>query len=77
MTTAVRIAIDAHADVLSIPVKAVRRQEQRPFVWKRSNASNVRVPVTLGLKDNNYWEVRAGLAEGDEILTSDPDAETE
>ena len=77
MTTSVRIAIDARRDVLTIPLTAVRRQDQRPFVWRRRAGAADRVAVTLGLRDNAYWEVRSGLGEGDQVLTSDPTTPTE
>jgi HlyD family secretion protein len=72
MTTSVRIAIAASQDVLAVPLKALHREKQQPYVWRRRAGAVTRVPVTLGLKDNSYWEVRAGLDEGDEILTGAP-----
>jgi RND family efflux transporter MFP subunit len=75
MTTTVRILLDTHEQVLAVPIRAVRRAEGRPFVWCRHGKTIERRWVTTGLKDESYWEIIDGVAEGDAVVVSDMKAE--
>jgi HlyD family secretion protein len=68
MTTAVKIAIESHEGVLTVPRRAVRRDGGRAFVLSPRGEETVQVIVTTGSRDDSYWEVVSGLAEGDEVL---------
>lgn len=68
MTTTVSIDLDRHAHVLAVPIRAVRRQENRAFVLCRNNGKTEQRPVTTGIRDDMYWEIVGGLHEGDEVL---------
>ena len=71
MTTSVHIAIEEKDDVLAIPLKAVHRDGERAFVWRRHDARLERVPVSLGTRDDSHWELTGGLREGDEVVVGD------
>lgn len=71
MTTAVQILIDRRANVLAVPVRAVRRAEGRTFVWVRQGDAVERRWVTTGLKDENWWEIVDGVHEGDAVVLGD------
>ena len=71
MTTAVTIDLTRHENVLALPVGAVHREEQNRFVLIRRGDGVERRPVTTGIRDESYWEILAGLSEGDEVLAAD------
>lgn len=71
MTTAVTIDLTRHENALALPVGAVHREEQNRFVLIRRGDGVERRPVTTGIRDESYWEILAGLSEGDEVLAAD------
>jgi HlyD family secretion protein len=71
MTTTVRIALDLREAVLVLPIRAVRRDGDRAFVFAKRGAAIERRWVTTGSRDENYWEIVDGLHEGDEVLAGD------
>ncbi len=73
MTANVQIAGPVARGVLRIPVEAVFFNEGRPTVFVMQNGPE-RVPVTLGISDLTYVEVREGLTEGQRIALEDPAA---
>jgi RND family efflux transporter MFP subunit len=73
MTTTVKIALDRHQNVLSLPVRAVRREGKRQFVMLRVGGRQERRWISTGLRDDSYWEVTEGLHENDEVLVGGTD----
>jgi HlyD family secretion protein len=71
MTTTVRIALDLRPNVLAVPIRAVRRDGDRTFVFSRRGDTIERRPVTTGARDDQYWEIVNGLREGEEVLIGD------
>jgi RND family efflux transporter MFP subunit len=71
MTTVVRISLDTRAQVLALPIRAVRRDGDRQFVACLRGQSIERRFVTTGSRDDAYWEIVDGLHEGDEVLVGD------
>ncbi|HEV8630940.1 MAG TPA: efflux RND transporter periplasmic adaptor subunit [Thermoanaerobaculia bacterium] len=71
MTTTVRVLLDRRAHVLTVPIRAVRRAAGRPFVVLAQGDRLARRPVTTGARDESYWEIVAGLREGDEVLVGE------
>jgi HlyD family secretion protein len=75
MTTTVRIALATRENALAVPIKAVRWQGTRAFVLvppaSAGQPGTERRWVTIGLKDDSYWEILNGLREGDEVLVGD------
>lgn len=71
MTTTVSIDLDRHAHALAVPVRAVRREGNRTFVLCRNHGRTEPRWVTTGIRDEGYWEVIAGLREGEEVVIGD------
>lgn len=71
MTTAVRIAIDEHAGVLAVPLRALRREGGRAYVLCERNGAVERRWVTTGARDDANWEILDGLREGERILIAE------
>jgi len=68
MTTTTRILLDTRSNVLTVPIRAVRRDNGRTFVQlKRGDAIEQRT-ITTGARDENGIEIVNGLREGDEVL---------
>jgi RND family efflux transporter MFP subunit len=68
MTTSVSIDLDRHTRVLALPLRALRREQGRTFVLCRNQGTTEKRWVTTGLRDDDYFEIVAGLHEGDEVL---------
>ena len=71
MTTTVRIALNLHENVLSLPIRAVRLEEGRPFVLFDQDGVPSRRWVTTGSRDDSNWEIVDGLREGDAVLVGE------
>ena len=79
MTAEVTIDIDARDDVLSIPLTALRSDdyEGQGSVYLLKEGQVVETPVTLGIRDEQYVEVRSGVSLEDEIVIGDDVAPAE
>ena len=76
MTTAVRLPLDLRRQALALPLRAIRGDGASTFVlWQRGDAFERR-NVRLGVRDDAYAEVVAGLSDGDEVLVGDTAPET-
>jgi len=71
MTTTVRVALERHEHVLSLPLRAVRREGGRTFVFCPRGESVERRWVTTGSQDDSYVEITDGLREADEVFIGD------
>jgi len=71
MTATVTVDLDRHTHVLALPVRAVRREQGRTFVLCRSNGRTEQRWVNTGIRDDDYFEIVAGLHEGDEVVIGD------
>jgi macrolide-specific efflux system membrane fusion protein len=71
MTTTVRIALDSRANALALPIRAVRWEDRRAYVLSARGESIEKRWVTTGIRDDAFWEVVAGLREGDEVIVGD------
>jgi HlyD family secretion protein len=68
MTTTVSIDLDRHTRVLALSFRALRREHGKSFVLCRNQGKIEKRWVTTGLRDDDYFEIVAGLHEGDEVL---------
>jgi HlyD family secretion protein len=68
MTAAVRIARETRKDVLTVPRRAVRREQGRTFILTPAGEKRW---VTTGNRDETDCEIVDGLREGDEVLLGD------
>lgn len=71
MTANVRIALETHAKVLTVPRRAVRREAGRSFVLRQEGSAVARRFVTTGSRDEKSLEIVEGLHEGDQVLVSE------
>jgi RND family efflux transporter MFP subunit len=77
MTTMIRIALELREGVLALPVRAVHRQGEHAFVFLPRGDKIERRWVTTGIGDESFWEIVAGLREGEEVLVGDLNPEEE
>ena len=73
MTTTVKIALEQHPNVLSLPIRAIRRDGKRQFVMLKGDSQVERRWITTGLRDDSYWEIAGGLEENDQVLVGGVD----
>lgn len=59
-------------NVLYVPVEAVFEKNDRFFVYRKTLLRPEEVPVEIGLANDNYVEIKNGLAEGDVIYLYRP-----
>ena len=67
MTTNVIIEQEARRGVLTVPVRAVTREQGKPVVYVLRDGRPAPQPVKLGWKDSQWVEVVEGLQETDEV----------
>jgi macrolide-specific efflux system membrane fusion protein len=75
MTTSVTIDLDRHANVLALPIRAVRRQGNRTYVLCMKNSKTEQRWVNTGLRDDSYWEISGGVREGEQVLIGQVDSQ--
>lgn len=68
MTANVKITLDRHENVLTIPRRAVHRELGHSFVLVPSGSVTTRRPVTTGNRDDTNMEILDGLREGEAVL---------
>jgi len=69
MTTNVTITVEERANVLLVPLRAVRTQGNQKIVTVVYQGQNIAVPVTTGLSNDTSVEITSpGLQEGDQVL---------
>ncbi len=59
---------DCRRDVLAVPDSAISRSGLQRYVYVKDGENSVKTPVTAGMSDGVYTEIRSGLAEGDQVL---------
>ncbi len=70
MTTHVRITFDEKKDVLVVPNSAIKFEEGRQIVYKLTGQGTVeKIPVKIGLRNEEITEIISGLKEGDRVAT--------
>jgi macrolide-specific efflux system membrane fusion protein len=72
MTATVRIALESRENVLTVPRRAVRREDGRSFVLTPAGEKRF---VTVGSRDESHSEILNGVREGDEVRVGEPKAE--
>ena len=76
MSVQVSILLDELTDVLQVPVQAVAGKVGEPVVWIWRGDEAVPQPVELGLSNDRYVEVKAGLSGGERLLLDPPREDT-
>lgn len=59
---------DCRRDVLAVPDSALSRSGLQHYVYVKDGDDSTKTPVTIGMSDGVYTEIRSGIAEGDLVL---------
>jgi len=68
MTASVTILLEARENVLTVPVKAVKRERGKSVVYVLANGLPQPREIKVGWKDAQWAEVLSGLDEGETVL---------
>ncbi len=69
MTTNLEIITDKKENVLKIPTRAVKFEDENRYVDILLNGKSKKVNIKTGLESDQYVEVTEGLKQGDKIIT--------
>lgn len=72
MTAKVEIIIDQLRDVLSVPIQSVVTQNGEKVCYVMAGTGREKRVVETGLFNDNFVEIKSGLAEGDVVLLNPP-----
>jgi macrolide-specific efflux system membrane fusion protein len=75
MTASVTIFLDARQNVLTVPVRALKRERGKSVVYVLANGQPQAKEVKVGWKDSQWVEIISGLEEGQTVLLDVPPAE--
>jgi multidrug efflux pump subunit AcrA (membrane-fusion protein) len=67
LTVDFRIIVEKKENVLAIPVEYVEVEEGRYWVKRVDGQTVSRVPIKVGISSHSFYEVKAGLQEGNTI----------
>jgi RND family efflux transporter MFP subunit len=67
------VLVSEKANVLAVPLRAIRRQSGQYFVSVQQDKKVKEVPITAGIVTLDYLEVRSGLQAGDQIVVTGPE----
>lgn len=71
-TVTVMALIAESKGTLAVPVEAVFRSGESPYVHLKKKSSHEKRPVETGVSGTDYVEIKSGLAEGDEVYREEP-----
>ncbi len=72
MTARVVILVDDRKDVVAVPLHAVFEENKNIYCYRLSGEKFSKVPVKLGMRNNNYIEVLSGVKSRDMISVITP-----
>jgi HlyD family secretion protein len=75
MTTSVTIFLDVRQNVLTVPVRALKRERGKSVVYVLANGQPQAKEVKVGWKDSQWVEILSGLEEGQTVLLDIPPAQ--
>ena len=75
MTASVMIFLDARQNVLSVPVRALKRERGKNVGFVLTNGPPQAMEVKAGWKDSQWVEILSGLEEGQTVLLEAPTTE--
>jgi len=71
MTANVTINIASKSDVLTVPTKAIHREQGVKAVYVLDKGQIVRRQVGTGWKYGDYTEIASGLTDGEQVIVGD------
>ncbi len=72
MSCNVKMFIETHADVISVPMQCVLRIGNRPSVFLYEDGKPIAVPVEIGYDNGRFVHVISGLNAGDKVMLAPP-----
>lgn len=60
--------LESKNNILRVPIEAVFDEEEKSIVYVNDNGEAKKVEITLGLENNEYYEIKSGLKEGNEVI---------
>lgn len=72
MSVNMNVPVGKADNAISVPVTAVFREQKESIVYVLKNGDTEKRPVTVGLTDYSFAEIKSGLKEGEEILLIAP-----
>jgi multidrug efflux pump subunit AcrA (membrane-fusion protein) len=69
MTATADIATQVAENVLTVPVAAVKSDNGSKYVVVMNGTQQVNTPVTVGVSDDSYTEIKSGVSEGAVVVT--------
>ena len=73
MFARVEVLVGKHRNALQIPIDAVSRLEDAQYVYIVRDGKAERVPVEIGVRDENRVEVTKGLTGAEQVIVSGKD----
>lgn len=71
MTATVTIYADRRDNVITVPNRAIQREQGKKYVYTPEDDLIKKREVKIGFRDNNYTEITEGLKEGDTIIVGE------
>lgn len=68
MSAVVDVVLEEYADELLIPVAAILESDDQHYCWVKNGGEIQRRAIQLGGSNDEFTVVKAGLAEGDEVV---------
>jgi HlyD family secretion protein len=75
MTASVTIFLNARQNVLTVPIKALKRDRGKSVVYVLTDGQPTAMEVKVGWKDSQWVEILSGVEEGQTVLLETPPAE--
>jgi HlyD family secretion protein len=72
MTAKVEVVIDELQDVLNVPIQTVVTQEGTKLCYVMTDGGTEKRQVETGAFNNDFVEIKSGLAEGEKVLLNPP-----
>ncbi len=72
MTARVSILVDDRKDVVAIPLHAIFEEKKYTYCYQLNGEKFSKIPVRLGMRNDNYIELLSGIKSGDTISVITP-----
>lgn len=68
MYATIKVGVDRHDGVLTVPVEALAMEKTNAFVFKSADGKAKKTAVTLGFNDGAKVEILTGMTEGEAVI---------
>jgi len=68
MYAAVRVGVEKHTSVITLPLEALVMEKTAAFVFKTADGRAKKTPIKTGFNDGTRFEIADGVAENDQVL---------